>query len=708
MTATVTLAVENMTCGGCMRKVEAALAGVSGVTFARANLSERRATAFFEEPAANTAQLIDALQAAGFRAAELAPGTYVKSAASRSLLARVAVAGFAAANIMLLSVSAWSGASDADGAQSLFHWLSALIALPVVAYAGRHFFASALSAIGSRRVNMDVPISLAILLSAAMSLYETIHSSEQVYFDACVTLLFFLLIGRYLDERVRSRARGAAENLLSLVSEWAHVIAPDGTVERLPARLVEAGMRIAVAAGERFPADGEIVSGASTIDESLITGETIPRPVGPGNAIYAGAVNISAPVVTAASGTSEDTLIARIARLMEAAGQSRGRYVRLADRAARLYAPLVHLLAALSFAGWIVAGAGWETALTVAISVLIITCPCALALAVPAVQVAASARLFARGILVKAADALERLAEVDTVAFDKTGTLTNGFPVLINGSTIPDEILSAAGAIASASSHPYAKAVAAAAQQRFGKTGLASGVTETPGKGLAWETPAGEERLGSAGWCGVTEETKHAALWFRRPAAPPVPFQFEDVLRPQAAETIGELKRAGYAVHLLSGDQMGAVSIAAAAAGIEDWHGGMKPEDKIAMLGAMKAAGKKVLMAGDGLNDAPALAAAHASLSPATAASISQTASDAVFQCASLRAVIELITTARKARRMSFENFAVAFGYNLFFVPLAMAGYVTPLIAAAAMSTSSIAVTANALRLRTINLEGQP
>jgi Cu2+-exporting ATPase len=707
MTATVTLAVENMTCGGCMRKVEAVLAAVSGVTSARANLSERRVTVFLEGPVASTAQLIDALKASGFRAAELAPGTYDKSATSRSLLSRVAVAGFAAANIMLLSVSAWSGASEADGAQSLFHWLSALIALPIVTYAGRPFFASALSAIGRRRVNMDVPISLAILLSAAMSLYQTIRGSEQVYFDACVTLLFFLLIGRYLDERMRSRARGAAENLISLVSEWAHIIGPDGTVERLPARLVEAGMRIAVAAGERFPADGEIVSGASAIDESLITGETIPRPVGIGDAVYAGAVNISAPVITVASGTGEDTLIARIARLMAAAEQSRGRYVRLADRAARLYAPMVHLLAAFSFAGWIFAGAGWETALTVAISVLIITCPCALALAVPAVQVAASARLFARGILVKAADGLERLAEVDTVVFDKTGTLSNGFPVVINGSAISDEILRAAGAIAAASSHPYAKAVAAAAQERFGKIGLSVGVTETPGKGLARETPAGDERLGSAAWCGAADGEKHATLWFTHFGAPPVAFQLEDVLRSDSAETIAEFKRAGYAVHLLSGDREETVRTAAAATGIEDWCAGLKPQDKIDMLGAMKATGKRVLMVGDGLNDAPALAAAHASLSPAAAASISQTASDAVFQGASLRAVIELLATARKARLMSFENFAVAFGYNLFFVPLAMAGYVTPLIAAAAMSTSSIAVTANALRLRTMNLRFQ-
>ena len=255
-------------------------------------------------------------------------------------------------------------------------------------------------------------------------------------------------------------------------------------------------MRIAVAAGERFPADGVIVHGATSIDESLITGETLPREAQVNATVYAGSVNLGAPVEMEARAAEADTLLAQIARLMETAEQARGRYVRLADRAAHLYAPAVHTLAALAFAGWMISGAGWEYSLTIAIAVLIITCPCALALAVPAVQVAASARLFDRGILLKAADGLERLAEVDTVIFDKTGTLTAGVPSLANGAAIGDADLKAAAALASSSRHPYAQAVVAAAKQRFGSVQAASGAEETPGAGLRRFSEAGEERLG--------------------------------------------------------------------------------------------------------------------------------------------------------------------------------------------------------------------
>ncbi len=704
---TVTLAVENMNCGGCMRKVERALLDVPGVASARANLSARRATVVFTEPKASAAPLLDALSRAGFNAAELAQEAIdTGQNAGRQLLSRLAVAGFAAANIMLLSVSVWSGSSADSATHGLFHWLSAVIALPAIAYAGQPFFSSAWQALKRRRLNMDVPISLAILLSATMSLYQTIKGSEQVYFDASVTLLFFLLIGRYLDQRVRIRARGAAENLLGLKAQWAHVIAPDGSIERLPSRLVEPGMRIAVAAGERFPADGVIAQGATAIDESLITGETMPREVALNAQVYAGSVNLGAPVEMEARTAEADTLLAQIARLMETAEQARGRYVRLADRAARFYAPAVHTLAAASFIGWMIAGAGWEASLTIAIAVLIITCPCALALAVPAVQVAASARLFDRGILLKAADGLERLAETDTAVFDKTGTLTSGIPSLAHGEAIGSEDLSAAAALAASSRHPYAQAVVQAAKARFGKVPSVTGVEEEPGYGLRRLTEAGEERLGSAAWCGVDAgHAGSASLWFVRPGMEPVAFRFEDKLRDDAAATVEALRKAHFAVTLLSGDRSEAVASAAKAAHIEEWHAAMKPHEKIERLAALKAEGRRVLMIGDGLNDAPALAAAHASVSPSTAADISQTASDAVFQGGKLMSVIELLATARKARSMAFQNFAVAFGYNLIFVPLAMAGLVTPLVAAIAMSTSSIIVTVNAIRLRTAKLE---
>ncbi|MGO8951854.1 MAG: heavy metal translocating P-type ATPase [Rhodomicrobium sp.] len=705
---TVTLAVENMVCGGCMRKVENALAAVPGVTSARANLSAKRATVVFGHPeAAGAGTLIDALGAVGFHAAELAPEAIeTQQDNGRRLLSRLAVAGFAAMNIMLFSVSVWAGAEPGDPTHELFHWISAIIALPTVAYAGQPFFSSAWQALKRFRLNMDVPISLAILLSTGMSLFQTIRGEGQVYFDAGVTLLFFLLIGRYLDARVRTRARGAAENLLSLKAQWAYVIASDGSVERLPSRLVEPGMRIAVAAGERFPADGVIAHGATSVDESLITGETLPREAQANATVYAGSVNLGAPVEMEARAAEADTLLAQIARLMETAEQARGRYVRLADRAAALYAPAVHTLAALAFAGWMISGAGWEYSLTIAVAVLIITCPCALALAVPAVQVAASARLFDRGILLKAADGLERLAEADTVIFDKTGTLTAGVPSLANGAAIADTDLRAAAALASSSRHPYAQAVAAAAKERFGSVQAASGAEETPGAGLRRSSGAGEERLGSASWCGVApEEAGSASLWYARPGAKAIAFKFEDRLREDARQTIAALNGAEYRIVLLSGDREASVAAAAGAAGIGDWHAGLKPHEKIERIDALKAEGHRVLMVGDGLNDAPALAAANASVSPSTAADVSQTASDAVFQGSKLIAVVELLATARKTRTMAFQNFAIALGYNALFVPLAVAGLVTPLIAAIAMSTSSIIVTVNALRLRTAKLE---
>jgi len=707
----VTLIVANMRCGGCMAAVEKALLASPGVTNARSNLAAKRVAVRFDPQRTDSEALANVLERAGFHAAE---ATHIAgeapNAQSADLLRRLAVAGFAAANIMLLSVSVWAGlASDMDApVQSMFHWLSALIALPAILYAAQPFFRSARSALASRRLNMDVPISLGILLASSMSLVQTMFGGEQVYFDAAIMLTFFLLIGRYLDESVRVRAKGAAENLLGFKATTATVIGEDGKPSRLRARELKPGMRVLVAAGERIPVDGRVVSGASDIDESLITGETMPRLASAGATVHAGTVNTTTAIEVTATATDEGTLVAEIARLMHAAEQARGRYVRLADRAARLYAPAVHLLGAMTFIGWMVAGAGWEQSLTFAISVLIITCPCALALAVPAVQVAASGRLFAAGVIVKAPDALERLAEVDTVVLDKTGTLTLGEPRQTDPDMIDPAVLQRAACLALNSRHPLSKALVKAAHARGLALQRRSSVQEIAGSGLVAKTAHGEERLGSAAWVGLAEGGQPATLWYRRDGETAVPFHFEDALRSDAGAVVSELKRAGYAVELLSGDSHAAANAAAAATGIDTVHGGVRPDGKIKRLAALKAQGRKVLMIGDGLNDAPALAAGHASLSPASAADISQTAAGAIFQGEKLAPVLETIAVAQATRRMSLQNFAIALAYNALFVPLAMAGLVTPLLAALAMSLSSIAVTANALRLRTMRLSLLP
>lgn len=708
---TVTLSAPDMVCGACIRRVEAALRERPGVSAARANLAARRVVVAFDGQRTNVAALTQSLGNAGYAAAEINDAAAAPAVRSSDLIPRLGVAGFAAANIMLLSVSVWSGeVSDMDASvKELFHWLSAVIALPAIAYCGQPFFRSALSALRSGRLNMDVPISLGIILATAMSLFQTLRGTQQVYFDAAAMLVFFLLAGRALDERMRVRATGAAANLLSLKAVNATVVGEDGSTSLVASRDLSPGMHVLTAGGCRIPVDGVVVSGRSEVDEGLITGETSPRAVQTGDHVHAGTTNGFGALHIRITSTDDNTLLAEIGRMMLAAEQCRGRYVRLADRAARLYAPAVHVLSAVTFAGWMLLGAGWEQSLTHAIAVLIITCPCALALAVPAVQVAAIGRLFGHGVIVKAPDGLERLAEVDHVVFDKTGTLTLEHMALADAGAIDPHLLEQAAALAASSRHPYAQALAGAARAQGLAVRPREGVREEPGQGLVWSGNGAEERLGNAQWAGGKRcANTEAGLWFARNGGEPFGFVFRDRLRDDARSTVSVLRGAGYGVELLSGDRHCAVERAAHATGILRWRSAAKPNEKLARIAELQSTGRKTLMIGDGLNDAPALAAGHASMSPACAVDISQTAADAVFQGDRLEPVVETLKVARAARKMALQNFAIAILYNAAFVPLAMLGQVTPLVAALAMSTSSILVTANALRLRSMRLVLEP
>ncbi|MDP6704705.1 MAG: heavy metal translocating P-type ATPase [Alphaproteobacteria bacterium] len=705
-TAEINLAVENMHCAACMARIEGAYRDAPGVVQARANLTNRRLRLAFDPARASAADLVGRLDALGYRAVTFEPTVTAAQnrAEERRLLTALAIAGFAAANVMLLSVSVWSGAASGDmgpATRDLLHWVSALIALPAIAFAGRPFYRSAWVALGARRLNMDVPISLAVLLAAAMSLHETWTGGEHAYFDAAVSLLFFLLVGRYLDRRARGRANSAAEQMLALGAVEARVVAPDGSARSVPIGQVGAGMRVRVAPGDRVPVDGVVVAGRSSLDASLVSGESLPRPAEPGNAVYAGVVNLGAALEIEVTAAGNDTALAEIVRLMEAAEQGRARHVQIADRVARIYAPAVHLAALATFLGWFVfADVGWQTALLTAVAVLIVTCPCALGLAVPVVQVVASGRLFRRGILVKSGDGLERLAEVDAVVFDKTGTLTLGRPELQDADSHPPETLRLAARLAAASRHPLAQALARAAPAA---TPLET-VNETPGMGLEASLDGETIRLGSREWCGVAaeESTEDTAseIWLRRGDAAPQGFRFQDRARADAAQVVAELKRRGLEVELLSGDRAAVVAALADELAIPRFEAELRPAEKAARLAALAEAGRRVLMVGDGLNDAPALSAAHVSISPSSAADVSRTAADFVFQGERLDAVTAALDMARRADRTARQNFALAFPYNAVAVPLAMAGLVTPLIAALAMSASSLAVTLNALRLK--------
>lgn len=693
------LLVRGAVCAGCIARIESGLREDPRVENARLNLSTGRLSLSWRGDPALAGEYVAKLRAIGYPATPYEPETDAdpQKEEERKLLRAMAVAGFAMANVMLLSISVWAGAMEMTGTmQALMHRISALIVLPAAAYAGQPFFRSAITALRNGHVNMDVPISLAVLLACGLSVWETFIGHGDTYYDAAVMLLFFLLIGRFLDMRLRARAGEAARGLAAMQAATANRIRPDGRIEAIPAREVRAGDRLVLAAGDRVPVDAVIREGTGALDGSLVTGETAPVEARPGIEIFSGMLNLDAKLVLEATADRDNSLLAEITRLVEAGEQSRSRYVRLADRAAKLYVPVVHSLAALTLVGWLVMAGDPRMAIINAIAVLIITCPCALGLAVPAVQVVASGRLYREGVLVKSGDAMERLAGIDTVVFDKTGTLTEGRPRLINRGDIPDAEFETAARLARTSRHPLSRAVADAA----GMGHAAADAREISGGGIEAFEDGVRVRLGSARWIGIdTPGDPHTEAWLCRDGGEPVRFRFMDRLRPDAVSTVSQFQARGMAIVLLSGDRAGPVAAIAQELGIDAWQAELKPQDKIARLKALKDEGRRVAMIGDGINDAPALAAADVSVSLASAAEISQAAADFVLQGDRLNSAIMAVDVSRGARRRVLENFALAAVYNMIAVPLAVAGFVTPLIAAIAMSASSVLVTLNALRL---------
>ena len=694
------VAVEGISCGACISRIEGAVKSLPGVTEARVNYTNRRLHVAWSETLTEPSRLFQALADNGYRGHPFVAlrAEQEEAAEARNLTRCLAVAGFAAMNIMLLSVSVWSGnvTDITPETRDFFHWASALIALPAAAYAGRPFFSSAWQALRARTLNMNVPISLGVILALSMSVVETANHAEHAYYDSAIMLLFFLLVGRTLDHAMRRRTRAVAGNLAALRAETAHRFAGDELVN-VPAAVLKAGDRVLVRPGERVPADAEVIGGNSEIDDSLITGETARRKVAAGAIVYAGSLNYSGALtmrVTAAGGSS---LLDDIERLLEKAASAKSRTRRLADRAAAVYSPVVHLTAALTLAGWMLYGASAHDAIITAIAVLIITCPCALALAIPAVQVVASGALFKRGIILNSGDAIERLAEADTVIFDKTGTLTLPEPRVVNAAAIDPALTQRAARLALSSRHPLALALAREASARA----PFDGAVEEPGQGVRAMIDGVEARLGSASFCGAPLQREGDAgishIYFSC-ASQHATFAIAQRLRSDAIETVQALRILGLDLHILSGDRVDAVRPVAETLGIGQWHGGLNPAQKIAHIETLKAQGRRVLMVGDGLNDAPSLAAAHVSLSPISAADVTQAQADAVFLGERLGPVSDAVIIAGRARRLMMQNLWLAALYNLIAVPVAIAGLVTPLIAALAMSGSSVLVTLNALR----------
>ncbi|MEL6784152.1 MAG: heavy metal translocating P-type ATPase [Pseudomonadota bacterium] len=681
--------VPGVSCGSCVARIERHFNGLEGVRSARMNLTLKRLVVEVAQSKGD-AFVLEQLRGLSFEAHRIDEEVKTDDAherAARGLLRALAVAGFGAANIMLLSVSAWSGADGVT--RDLFHLISAAIAVPVVAYSGQPFFRSALQALRAGHVNMDFPISLAVLLALGMSIFQTMASEETVYFDAAVMLLFFLLIGRYLDQLMRARARSAVISLSQYAARYALEIKPDGSTREIPVSGIEEGMTLRILPGGRVPVNATVLSGKSEIDRSMITGESDPVPVEDGTFIEGGTLNLTGVLNVRADSTDDTSFLAEIRRMLEAAEQTKSRYVRIADRAARVYTPVVHMAAFTAFAGWMLAtGGDWHTSLLVAIAVLIITCPCALGLAVPVAHVVAASQLFSKGLLLRNGAALERLAKVDLAFFDKTGTVTNGIKTVVTLPPLSDEQARVFATLASHSNHPVSMAIVRALTP-FEPVVLEDS-HETAGLGISalWQGKPVALRKAQSGTQFVFDGQVlgHAT--------------FEETLRADARPCLEALGKQGIDVALLSGDTPTAVSNMAVRLGIKTHYAHQTPGEKLDRIETARARqGRGVLMVGDGINDAPSLAAADVSIAPSSAADVGRQAADFVMTRESLSLVPQAIAIARQTDMIVRQNFAIAICYNCIAVPLAFAGIVTPLVAALAMSGSSIVVITNSLRI---------
>jgi Cu2+-exporting ATPase len=694
----LSLTIRGAKCGACISRIESAVKTLPGVETARLNLSTGGLEVAWRG-GLTAIPIVQAISSLGYGVTPQDQGNGItdEQREERSLLIALGVAGFATANIMLLSVSVWAGNGEmGTSTRMMLHGLSGLIAFPAILFAGRVFFRSAWNVVKHGHANMDVPISLAVIIAFCVSVSETLRGGEHAYFDASVMLLFFLLIGRFLDARVRRKAHTSARDLAAMAHRSVTRLGETGEARSVRASEIQPGDRILLAPGEQAVVDMQVETGLSEVDESLVTGESVPRTATQGMNLLAGTVNLSQPLTGRAIAAASDSLLSDIARMLDAGEQRRSTYRKIADRAVSLYVPFVHTSALLAFIGWLLAGMSANEALLIGVSTLIITCPCALALAAPVTQVVASGRLFRAGTFLKSGDALERLAQCDYIIFDKTGTLTFGTPRLADH--VSPDVLGNAAKLARASRHPLSRALVEAA----GPGTVASDVREFPGLGLEGVIDGVTCRLGSAEWVGAdVDVASSSSLWFVEGNDTPVRFQFNDHILDDATQTIRALQLAGYGMEILSGDREETVVDVAGQLGISDWTAKASPRDKVERLEALQAAGHRVLMIGDGLNDAGALALANASVTPGGAMDISRSASDAVYS-GGLASLPPLIAVAKQARAVMLQNFAFAAAYNLVAVPVAVSGHATPLVAAIAMSASSILVSLNALRLNTM------
>lgn len=709
----IELAIPDIRCAGCIAKIEGALMNSPGVQSARVNLTNKRVRISWTgtpDEAGQPPALLQILERTGFTAR--VPETNGDDSHNVELqqhLRALAVSGFATGNVMMLSFGVWFGADEST--RHLFHWVSAAIAIPALLYSSRVFFSSAWRALRSGGTNMDVPICVGIVITTLLSLYDTLHTGEQVYFDAAIMLVFLLLIGRTLETRMRAKAQSAAGALGQFQPAFAQQLIDDqGTTQRVPVEQLRRGDRLIIEVNERVPVDCKLVEGLSSLDASMLSGESAPVVVSQGDTLYAGSMNLEGALRVDVLNPVEESFLATMERQVARANEEKGRYQELADRVVRYYSPLVHLAALCAFVLWIALGADAHRAITVGVAVLIITCPCALGLAVPIARVIAGQQLAAGGVLIRNGVALERLAQVTSVVFDKTGTLTTGKPTLNPDlSQFDNRSLTIAAQLCQGSDHPYARCIANHAVAGSEPTPVVEALQERQeiiGEGIQASAHGIDYRLGQPGW--ALEDAGESLSPAQRESAVSVlsgngqllaVFCFQDELANGARSCTDALQGMQMSVEILSGDSAGAVRHTAEALGIEHYRASTRPGEKLEHIQLGEDQQRTVLMVGDGINDSAALAAASVSMVPGTGADMTRKMADFVLINGNLNAIPAAIHLARRTRQVTQQNIAFAIAYNLVALPLAIGGLVTPLIAAVAMSLSSVLVIANSLRL---------
>lgn len=712
------LILEGITCAACVWLNEAHLRRQPGVTSVDINYATRRARVRWDTRVTKLSRLLEAIAAIGYRAHpyDVARSESLAQKERKTALWRLFVAGFGMMQVMMYAIPVYlaqtaSGNDMAPEIQQLMRWASLILTLPVILYSAAPFFTNAWRDLTLRRLGMDVPVALGVGSAFAASLWATLSGSGEVYFDSVTMFVFFLLSGRYLEMMARQKAVRSVETLArampALATRFVHW--PEAACERVAAAELCVGDVIQIAPGESIPADGDVIEGVSTADESLLTGESQALPKVVGDELIGGSVNVNSPLAMRVLRLGEDTRLAAITRLMERAAAEKPQVVHMADRVAGRFVVAVLLLAVATASVW------WQLdpakALWVFVAVLVVSCPCALSLATPVALTVATGALAARGVLVTRGHAIETLAQANHFIFDKTGTLTLGQLTLVETITCHgtrDAAIALAAGLEQGSEHPAGRAL----RQAASNITLAGNMRAVTGAGVLGFVDGIEWRLGRPDFvAGLHQKPLPPEIKAKVGAGDTVIalgsadgwqafFRLGDDVRPEAAAAMVALRRAGVTLSIFSGDASAAVRRVGQALGIADVRGRMTPEDKHAAVTALQATGAVVAMVGDGVNDAPVLAKAQVSIAMGSGADLARAQADIVLLGNHLAALAPGVALARQTVRVVRQNLVWAFTYNLVAIPLAMAGWVTPWMAGIGMSASSLLVVLNALRLQ--------